>query len=118
MGVHDQFFKLRLDSTLIDHSVTISVAIMPTSSTSSTAGETYSLECSVTVTGSIDQPTITWLDPANNIVPSGMVTTAGSISTLTFNPLSASHAGTYTCGAVVGDEMQIAVYHAIVQSEA
>ena len=77
-------------------SVDITVSITPGSS-SNTAGETYSLECSATVTGSNDQPTITWLDPMNNPVPSGMVTTTGSMSTLTFNPLAASHAGTYTC---------------------
>ena len=42
-----------------------------------------------------------WLDPMNNAVPSDMVTASGSMSTLTFNPLSASHAGTYTCRATV-----------------
>ena len=70
-----------------------------TASGSNTAGETYSLVCSVTVTGLTDQPTITWSGPMNNTVPSEMVTTSGSMSTLTFNPLSASHAGTYTCRA-------------------
>ena len=73
-----------------------------TASGTNTAGETYRLVCSVTVTGSTDQPTITWSDPMNNPVPSGMVTTTGSMSTLTFNPLSArSHAGTYTCRATI-----------------
>ena len=73
---------------------------MPSSGTN-TAGETYSLECSVTVTGSADQLTITWLDSVNNPVPSEMVTTTDSMSTLTFNPLAASHAGTYRCRATV-----------------
>ena len=46
----------------------------------------------VTVTGSTDQPTITWLDPAmNNMITSGVVTT-GSMSTLTFNQLASSQA--------------------------
>ena len=66
---------------------------------SGTAGESYSLECTVTVTGSTDQPTITWLDPMNNMITSGVETT-GSMSTLTFNPLAASHAGIYTCRVV------------------
>ena len=49
-----------------------------------------------------NQPTFTWLDPMNNPVPSGMVTTTGSMSTLTFSPLTASHAGTYTCRVTAG----------------
>ena len=72
------------------------------SSGTATAGESYSLECTVTVTGSDDQPTITWLmGPMDNMITSGVVTN-GSMSTLTFNPLSASHAGTYTCRATLG----------------
>ena len=97
-------------------SVSISVSITPVSGTN-TAGETYSLECSATVTGSIDQPAITWLDPMNSTVPSGMVTTTGTMSTLTFNPLSASHAGTYTCRATVGSTMQTATMDVTVESE-
>ena len=85
-------FILRNQSTPVN---IISLSI--TTSGTNTAGETYSLECSATVTGSTDQPTITWLDPMNNPVPSEMVTITGSMSTLTFNPLAASHAGTYTC---------------------
>ena len=95
--------------------VAISVSIAPSGTT--TAGERYSLECSATVTGSTDQPTITWLDPMNSPVPSGMVTTTGSMSTLTFNPLSASHAGTYTCRATVGSTMQTATMDVTVESE-
>ena len=96
--------------------VDITVSITAVSGTN-TAGETYSLECSVTVTESTDQPTITWLDPMNNPVPSEMVTTTGSMSTLTFNPLSASHAGTYTCRATVGSIMQNATMDFTVESE-
>ena len=82
------------------------VSISITTSGTNIAGETYSLECSATVIGSTDQPTITWLDPMNNPVPSEMVTTAGSTSTLTFNPLAASHAGTYMCGGMVVHSIQ------------
>ena len=72
----------------------------------SIAGEGYSLQCTVTVTGSNDQPTITWLmGPMNTMITSGVVTT-GNMSTLTFDPLSASHAGTYTCRATLGGAVQ------------
>ena len=93
----------------------ISVSI--TSSGTNTAGEAYSLVCSVTVTGSNGPPTITWLDPVNNAVSSEMVSTTDSVSTLTFNPLSASHTGTYTCIAAVGGEVQTDMKEVTVQSE-
>ena len=79
----------------------ISINVSITTSGTNTAGETYSLWCSVTVTGSNDQPNITWLDPMNNTVPSEMFTTTGNMSTLTFDPLAASHAGSYMCRATV-----------------
>ena len=95
----------------------ISINVSITTSGTNTAGEAYSLQCSVTVTGSTDQSTITWLDPTNNPVPSEMVITTGSMSTLTFNPLAASHAGTYTCRATVGGAVQNATEDVRVQSE-
>ena len=55
--------------------------------------------CTATVTGTTEQPNITWSGPG---VTAGMITTTGSMSTLTFNPLAASHAGTYTCTGMVG----------------
>ena len=85
--------------------VDISVSITPVSGTN-TAGETYSLECSATVTGSNDQPTITWLDDDVEISSSDATRMVSVItmnpgssysSTLTFAPLSASDTGTYTC---------------------
>ena len=75
------------------------------------------LVCSATVIGSTDQPTFTWLDPTNNPVPSGMVTTTGSMSTLTFSPLAASHAGTYTCRVTAGGETETQTYDIIVNSK-
>ena len=88
-----------------------------TASGTATAGESYSLECTVTVTGSDDQPTITWLmGPMSNEITSGAGTTSG-MSTLTFNPLSASHAGTYTCRATLGSAMDSASTTITVQSE-
>ena len=83
--------------------VSISHSITP--SGTNTAGETYSLECSARVAETLGQPTITWLDPMNNTQfpsESDMVTTTGNMSTLTFNPLATSHAGTYTCRVTAG----------------
>ena len=94
--------------------VDILVSISPFGS--NIVGDGYHLVCTVTVTGTTDQPTITWLDPMNNTISSGVVTT-GSLSTLTFNPLAASHAGTYTCrarstliGAVLTEKIAITVH--------
>ena len=75
----------------------LSVSI--TSSGANTAGTSYSQVCSATVTGSTDTPTITW-------VGDGVEITTNSSRTLTFNPLSSSHAGTYTCRAAVGSGVQ------------
>ena len=88
------------DETTTQVFVRISISI--TAGGANTAGETYSLECSAAVTGSSDHPSITWLDPMNNLVSSEMIYTTGSSSTLTFNPLSASHAGMYTCSVNAG----------------
>ena len=57
-----------------------------------TAGQTYSLDC--TVIGTTDPATYQWLD--NN------GTQLTSSSQLEFSPLLASDAGTYTCQATVG----------------
>ena len=90
-------------STTIAAPPTVTISVAP--SDTNTAGESYSLVCTVTVTGSLtDQPNITWLDPMDNMITSGVVG-ADSMSTLTFNPLTASHAGTYTCRAELGNAM-------------
>ena len=92
----------------------VDVSITP--SGTGTAGESYSLECTVIVTGSTNQPTIIWLDPMNHIITSGVETT-GNTSTLTFNRLAASHAGTYTCRATLGSAMDSGSTTITVQSE-
>ena len=95
----------------------INIDVLPiTPFGTATAGETYSLVCSVTVTGSTATPTITWLDPMNNQVTSGVMTT-GSMSTLTFNPLSASQAGTYICRVALGSAVDTTSRLVTVQSE-
>ena len=95
----------------------VDMAVSITTPGTNTAGETYSLVCSVIVTGSTDTPTITWLDPMNSQVPSEMVSTTGSMSTLTFDPLSASHAGTYTCRATLGGATGTAMEEITVHGE-
>ena len=93
-----------------------------TASGTSTAGETFRLMCTVTVTGSNDQLMITWLmGPMDNVINTNAdgvtVVTTGSMSTLTFNPLSASHAGTYTCRATLGSAVDSASTTITVQSK-
>ena len=73
--------------------------------------------CTVTVTGSADQITILWLDAMDNAIISGIVTTQDSMSTLTFNPLAASDAGTYTCRAALDSAMDSASRTITVQSK-
>ena len=65
---------------------------MITSAGISTAGQIYSLNCSVT--GTTDPATYHWFNS------SGIQLT--NRRQLQFSPLLASHAGTYTCRATVG----------------
>ena len=83
------------------------VKFVITTSGTNIAGANYSLVCSATVTESSILPAISWLDPMNNTVTDHeMVTATDGTSTLTFNQLSVSYAGTYTCTAVVDDEVR------------
>ena len=66
------------------------------------AGETYHLECSISMAGSNDQPIFTWLDPMDDPVSSEMINTTDSVSILGFSPLATSHAGTYMCVVSLG----------------
>ena len=66
------------------------------------AGETYHLECSISMTGSNDQPIFTWWDPMDDPVSLEMINTTDSVSALVFSPLATSHAGTYTCVVSLG----------------
>ena len=87
----------------------VSITISITTSDTATTGENYNLMCSVTVTGSNVEPTITWLAGGSEISSDSSRTVSattsdgsnGYSSTLTFNSLSASHTGTYTCNATV-----------------
>ena len=105
-----------MTTTNVPTPITITVSPI-TPSGAGTAGESYSLECTVTVTGSTDQPTITWLmGPMNDMITSGVMMNGG-MSTLTFNPLAASHAGIYTCRATLGSAVDSASMTITVQSE-
>ena len=98
-----------------NNSSTITVSISTSGST--TAGEAYSLVCSITVTESTNLTIITWIDPMNNTVLSDRITTTAASITLTFNPLTASHAGVYTCRAASGGEIQADTESVTIQSE-
>jgi hypothetical protein len=82
--------------------ITVSIATFGTNS----SGELFGLECSVEVNGSTDQVNFTWLDPSNDEVPFEMINATNSTSTLIFNPLSISHAGTYSCRVTLGEVEQ------------
>lgn len=87
----------------------LSISITPGSG-NNTAGEIYSLVCSVTVIGSTDQPTIIWQHsnveaPFNSYIRVSATTMSSDgnyTSILTFDPLAASHAGVYRCNAMAG----------------
>ena len=81
------------------------VNVVITSSGSPTAGQSYSLECSVS--GTSDSTTFQWLEgPTDNktqltIDGSRTVSSTSSVIQLQFSPLRASHGGPYTCRATV-----------------
>ena len=67
------------------------------------------MECTVTVTGSIDQPTIHWLDDGVEIASSDATRNVSEISinegsyssTLTFTPLAVSDEGVFVCRVMI-----------------
>ena len=114
------------DSTAQPSPTTPSITISITATGTNTVGKTYSMECSATVTGSTDQPTITWLhygdeisptDHTRMVSPPTLRSSGDYSSTLTFNPLLTSHAGTYTCTAMVRSVVETAAVTITVQSE-
>jgi hypothetical protein len=70
----------------------VSYAIAVTRTGTSTAGQTYSLDCSLT--GATDTVTYQWLDSNG--------TQLTNVSQLEFPSLRASDGGLYTCRATVG----------------
>lgn len=67
---------------------------------SATAGETYTLECSLR--GTSDPIIFQWLGAPEGISLITSNTIKQMNSTLQFKPINASHEGLYTCQAVVG----------------
>ena len=84
----------------------VDIFVTITSYGTATAGESYSLVCSATVTGSTGRPTLYWWDSSNATLPIEMTSYMGNNFTLTFNPLTAAHAGTYTCRAGLGSAVR------------
>ena len=82
------------------------VKVNITTSGSPSAGETFSLECSIS--GTSDDATYQWLrgSPDNRIQISSdrsrTINSTSSVSQLQFSPLRASHGGLYTCQVMVG----------------
>ena len=120
------FCYLTVDPPLTPSPPSITVSISTSGTNCYTAGKMYSLECSATVTGSADQPTIIWLNDGDEISPTDstrMVSpptlkSSGDYSSiLTFNPLLTPHVGTYTCTAMFGSVVEAATVLVTLQSE-
>ena len=85
----------------------------------STAGQMYTLTCSVDVPGT---PSIQWQYSNGSDVTTGDDITV-SEGVLTFNPLRTSHGGGYTCQAMAGlvpemtDVVRSAMWDVTVQSK-
>ena len=83
----------------------VSISVLATSSGSPTAGEPFSLECSLS--GTSDSTTFQWLKgPADNMSQltsddTTAINSTSSVSQLLFSPLRASHGGLYTCQATI-----------------
>ena len=87
------------------YAIVVSIGVMITPSGNSTAGQTYSLDCSVT--GTSDPATYRWFEgPADNRTAltgdaSRVISSNPTSSQLQFSTLLASHTGTYTCQASI-----------------
>jgi len=90
-----------------------------------TAGQSYSLTCTITLDGITGTPTIEWLDPNNNPVSNSSSVTVENIvmvnnsaydRTLAFSSLRTSHGGQYTCQAILGQVSAVASSELLVQS--
>ena len=85
----------------------VSVNVEITSFASPTAGETFSLDCSLRLNGTSNNATFLWLKGSENNRThltsdvSRIINSNLSASQLQFSPLKVSHGGLYTCQAVV-----------------
>ena len=90
---------LDLDNNIVLFAVSTSLSVTLSSSGSSLVGETYSLTCSARVSGGSSVSRIVWLSRTATEMEMNSVSTL----TLTFQPLSASDEGSYTCRVEVGN---------------
>ena len=86
------------------------LTISPSVGGTSTAGDSFSLTCTVSVVENLIQsPIVTWIGPGvgqTGVKEIGlMVSDAVTILTLSFNPLQTSHGGQYTCRAVLSNNI-------------
>ena len=97
------------------------------SSGTAKAGMVYSLTCTVskTVDGLINSPTATWTDLStrmtvingNEIIVSTMAVNETAISTLSFDPLTTSHEGRYSCdGTLTSIALETEVTHSTMET--
>ena len=72
----------------------------------STAGENYSLVCSVETVDGVRDISITWITPDKGSVMATGLATNGRVTTGThqFSPLMTSDGGRYTCTGRISDE--------------
>lgn len=106
---------LWLVQSLSDAEGTIMLSASNAPDHAATAGESYSLECNATVTGSNNPPTIdiTWSHNGDTISSDTVSAHVSVVScsnafinctVLSFSPLKTSHAGPYECRASLGNE--------------
>ena len=90
---------LDLDNNIVLFAVTTGLSITLSSSGDRLIGETYSLTCSASVSGGGSVSRIVWLRGTATEMEMNSVSTL----TLTFQQLSASDEGSYTCRVEVGN---------------
>ena len=77
------------------------ISIVTSVSGTPTAGEMYSLMCTVQeeILGLTGEPRALWMDSNGNVMEGDdlIVTSSNGVSTVTFNPLRPTNADTYTC---------------------
>ena len=94
---------LDLDNNIVLFAVSTSLSVTLSFSGDILVGETYSLTCSASVSGGGSVSRIVWLRGTTTEMEMNSVSTL----TLTFQPLSASDDGSYTCRVEVGNLMKI-----------
>ena len=97
--VTEGLIDLDLDNNIVLFAVTTGLSVTLSSSGSSLVGGTYSLTCSARVSGGGSVSRIVWLRGT----ATEMEMNSASTLTLTFQPLSASDEGSYTCRVEVGN---------------